>query len=249
LIRETANPASIKQFMACRAVHFAITEEEARNLRSFKEDGERLAYLQEQIEETYFTEQPERKAETDKAWDAIHRCLTDGKLGYDNGSFPLSHVILGGEPIYTDDDYIMVLKTPQEVKQIARSAASINERFTSSFRLPTQREPVAWHFARASAGSSIAARMAMIAITTRSSMSVKVRGDFELRRHRSSVASTTVFITKIGPHARSEPFHPLPANFGYHSMKATTAGIERSFYTAQSGSRKGPLRRGAKYIK
>src|SRR4029077_776609 len=60
-------------------------------------------------------------------WDAIHRTLTDGKIGWDNGTFPLSHVILGGEVIYELDDYIMSLKTPGEVKTIADALRSISE--------------------------------------------------------------------------------------------------------------------------
>ena len=59
--------------------------------------------------------------ETDKAWDAIHRSLTDGDLTYDNGTYPLSHVIMGGEPIYFEDDYIMSLKTPEQVRDVARA--------------------------------------------------------------------------------------------------------------------------------
>lgn len=111
--------------MSCRGVHFSISDEEIVRLREFKDDSSRLEYLQEEIEELYFEEHLERTAETDKAWDAIHRALTDGNLGYENGTFPLSHVILGGEPLYFVDDYIISLKTSEQVKAIAESLESV----------------------------------------------------------------------------------------------------------------------------
>lgn len=41
--------------------------------------------------------------ETDKARDAIHRYLTDGKLEFENGTDPLRLTILGGEQLHPDD--------------------------------------------------------------------------------------------------------------------------------------------------
>lgn len=105
--------------MSCLGVHFALTEEHVKQLRRLKDDDKRLAYLQEELEEELLSGDSEWAFETDKAWDALHRALTDGELGYDNGEYPLSHVILGGECLYFEDDYLMSLKTPQQVKEIA----------------------------------------------------------------------------------------------------------------------------------
>jgi hypothetical protein len=113
--------------MGCLGVHFALTDDEVRALRAQPSDSARLEYLQEEIEVLYFRERPDWKAESDKAWDAMHRTLTDGKIGWNNGKFPLSHVILGGEVIYRPDDYIMSLKTPDEVKAIAERLGGITE--------------------------------------------------------------------------------------------------------------------------
>src|SRR5262245_7498003 len=114
--------------MACRGVHFAITVEEAEHLRSIKDEEERLNHLNEVIEEFYFDEQPEFKAENDKAWDAIHRALTDGQITWDNGFYPMNHVVLGGELLYTEDDYIMSLKSPEQVRDIAEAISTMTER-------------------------------------------------------------------------------------------------------------------------
>jgi hypothetical protein len=104
--------------MACRGVHFALRPDEVAALRARAGDRERLEFVQEQIEEPFFHHQRERLVETDKAWDAIHRLLTDGTLDYDIAAYPLGHVILGGDHLYRGSDYIMVLKTPDEVRAV-----------------------------------------------------------------------------------------------------------------------------------
>ena len=112
--------------MGCLGVLFALTEMQVAALRKKKNDKARLEYVQEVIEERFFEESPELVAETDKSWDAIHRSLTDGSLAYNNGVFPLSHVILGGESLYSSEDYIMSLKNPDEVRDIARAIRTVS---------------------------------------------------------------------------------------------------------------------------
>jgi hypothetical protein len=111
--------------MSCLGVHFALTESEAIKLKSFKDDSERLDYLQCEIEETYFSDHEEFIAESDKAWDAMHRSLSDGQLSYYDGPHPLRLAVIGGDPIYAKGDYIMSLKTPKEVADVASALAKI----------------------------------------------------------------------------------------------------------------------------
>ena len=96
-------------------------------LKSFSSDEEKLDFLQEEIEEHIMANEPERFAEFDKSWDALHRSLTDGKLEWTNGTFPLNHVVLGGQQIYHKVDYIMSLKTPDQVEQIANAISGISQ--------------------------------------------------------------------------------------------------------------------------
>lgn len=112
--------------MSCLGVHFALTEEQVSALKSLPEP-QRLDFLSEELESHFFEEAPEYKAESDKAWDAIHRALTDGEIAYDNGQYPLSHFILGGEILYTADDYIMSLKTPEQVKDVAKAVSPLTK--------------------------------------------------------------------------------------------------------------------------
>ncbi len=113
--------------MACLGVLFSLNEATVAKLKAFTSDGERLDFLQEDIEENMMTNEPERYTELDKSWDALHRSLTDGKLEWANGSFPLNHIILGGEQLYHQDDYIMSLKTPEQVEKIAAAIVTISE--------------------------------------------------------------------------------------------------------------------------
>jgi len=113
--------------MGCRGVHFALTEKEVAHLRSLDDEQERLEHLNEVIETEYFNSFNEYLAESDKAWDAMHRALADGQLTWDGGKYPLNHVVLGGELLYTEDDYIISLKSPKQVKDIADSLSKITE--------------------------------------------------------------------------------------------------------------------------
>jgi hypothetical protein len=117
----------IQNTMSCLGVHFALSTDEAAYLRSLPDEQARRCHLQEVIESHYFEQQPDLKAESDKSWDAMHRTLTDGQLSWDGGEYPLSHVVLGGELLYTESDYIMSLKTPQQVRDIATALATITE--------------------------------------------------------------------------------------------------------------------------
>jgi hypothetical protein len=113
--------------MSCLGVHFALTEKEAVYLRSLGDEEARVEHLQEVIEETYFSEHPDLMAESDKSWDAMHRALADGQLGWDGGQYPLNHTVLAGELLYTDSDYILSLKTPQQVRDIAAALPAVTE--------------------------------------------------------------------------------------------------------------------------
>src|SRR5258707_756497 len=80
--------------MACRGVHFAIEARQAERLFAAEDDEELVGIIQEEIEEAW-----EVAYETDKAWDALHRCLSNGTLSSDEGEPPLNKVFFGGETL------------------------------------------------------------------------------------------------------------------------------------------------------
>lgn len=65
--------------------------------------------------------------ETDKAWDALHRSLSDGTLDVTGGEPPLNRVFFGGRVLNEEPDYFVVLSTPDEVKEIAEALARVTE--------------------------------------------------------------------------------------------------------------------------
>jgi len=114
--------------MACRGVHFAITDEDLEALRAAESDEDLIEVIQEEIEERWEKAQG-FVCETDKAWDAIHRCLTDGRLEFENGSEPLSLCILGGEQLHSGDDYIVSLVPHPKLRSLADALAKVTPEF------------------------------------------------------------------------------------------------------------------------
>jgi hypothetical protein len=108
--------------MACRGVHFALTDEEASRLMDTPgADNDFLMDFVEEIEERW---DEEWLQQTDKSWDAIHRCLTDGKL--ESGDTPFHKCILGNDNLCEGDDYVMNFLSPEEVKEVAAAIKDID---------------------------------------------------------------------------------------------------------------------------
>jgi hypothetical protein len=65
------------------------------------------------------------ECDVDKAWDGIHRCLTEGRLGGEDGTYPLNAVVLGGLPLHQGDGYVVSYNTPAEVREVAAALADL----------------------------------------------------------------------------------------------------------------------------
>ena len=102
-------------------VHFAITADQERLLLAAADED--LGALLEDIEETW--DDDGLKVDTDKAWDAIHRSLTDGTLDPDDGRYPLSYAVLGG--LEMDLDLCIVYKTAAQVREVADALQGIDQ--------------------------------------------------------------------------------------------------------------------------
>ncbi|MEN3614771.1 YfbM family protein [Plantactinospora sp. ZYX-F-223] len=102
-------------------VHFAITSEQERSLLATDDHGDSVGDILEVIEESCNDDR--LKVDTDKAWDAIHRCLTDGTLDPDGGAYPLSHAVLGGRHLH--DEYYVVYVSAAEVRDVADALRSV----------------------------------------------------------------------------------------------------------------------------
>ena len=87
-------------------------------------DEEVRAIVQDEIEERW---DDAWLVELDKAWDAIHRCLSDGTLSMHGAINPSHLAILGGRQLYSGNDYIISLVAPNEAKAVASEIATIDE--------------------------------------------------------------------------------------------------------------------------
>ena len=113
--------------MACLGVLFSIDQTAVDFIEQLPTEEERIDYIKEVIEEEYFENQPQWVAELDKSWDALHRSLTDGQLAWDNGEYPLNHVVFGGELLCANGSYIIVLKPKEQVAEIAKAVNQLTK--------------------------------------------------------------------------------------------------------------------------
>jgi hypothetical protein len=110
--------------MACLGLHFALSGDDLAKVLNAKTDQQVLYSMRDEIEQKW---DEEWLYQTDKAWDAIHRCLADGTLSDKNGEYPLRLCVIGGKQLYSGDDYIISLKTPDEVADIAKALTFITK--------------------------------------------------------------------------------------------------------------------------
>jgi hypothetical protein len=79
------------------------------------------------VEEIEGGADPTRSFASDKAWDALHRSLSNGTLYYDEGEYPLNRAFLGGKHLYSAEDYVVAYVAPNEVKDVAAALAPLTE--------------------------------------------------------------------------------------------------------------------------
>jgi hypothetical protein len=125
--------------MSGRGVLFALDDEDLARLGEAGSDREVLAIVAE-IEERW-----ENACELDRAWEAIHRALTDGGLDLRDARSPLSsstlsgsilgRTILGGTVLVRTSEAIVSVKGPDDVVAIAKALASWDEaRFRAAYQ-------------------------------------------------------------------------------------------------------------------
>jgi hypothetical protein len=101
-------------------------------LKSLERDAV-VEFIQEDIEEIFFDNSREYLAELDKSWDALQRMFSKNwnDLGSKDGEYPFNHLIFGSQVIYGDlvgeDDYIVTLKSQQQVHDIAKVVDTLTE--------------------------------------------------------------------------------------------------------------------------
>jgi hypothetical protein len=110
--------------MSCPGVHVALTDADAQRLLAAEGNDAVISILSE-IEEKG---DKEWRVQSDHGWDALHRCLSNGTLYYDEGEAPLNRAVLGGRHLYDGDDSIVSYVAPHEVKDVAAALAPLTEK-------------------------------------------------------------------------------------------------------------------------
>ncbi len=99
-------------------VHFALSARDAARILKFKSPDQLVDFIAEDIEERYL-DSGKWAYESDKAWDAIHRCLTDGRISVGSGPFPLGYAVLGGRALDAGDEYTACLVDADQVTEVS----------------------------------------------------------------------------------------------------------------------------------
>lgn len=112
--------------MGSLGVHFALSRAQVLKLRKLRGDDEAILELVGELEDAW---DRDWLCETDKAWEAIHRALTDGKLTFAGAEkhAPLGLAILGGESMVEDEDETVMFLDARRVPPLARALAALTE--------------------------------------------------------------------------------------------------------------------------
>lgn len=106
-----------------RGVLFAIDDEELASLGDADNDDD-VRSLVDAIEARW-----EQACELERAWEGIHRALTDGHLGRAApGPSMVPGAILGGTVLVEREDTLVIVKPADEVQQISTSLAAWDRR-------------------------------------------------------------------------------------------------------------------------
>lgn len=105
-----------------------MDEDQASTVLAAGSDRELMSAI-EAIEEAW---DEENLAECDKAWDAMHRCFTDGELTDEGGEAPLNRFVLGEASLDQHGGYIVCYKDPELVCRIAEAAEPLTEEWFRS---------------------------------------------------------------------------------------------------------------------
>lgn len=112
--------------MSGRGVLFALGPKDQAALQAAAQEGEAavVAFIHEDVEERW---ERDWLFETDKAWAAIHCCLTDGRLLYENGKPPLNLVILGGYQLTEGDNEVVSVTASEDLPAVAAALEGVTE--------------------------------------------------------------------------------------------------------------------------
>ena len=109
--------------MAGRGVLFAVGAEDVEALLAADGHAAVVRYVKGTIQERW---EKEFVAETDKAWYAIHLCVSGGSAALDESDAPEARCIFGSATLTTEDDRTVAFTPADEVAATAAALAAID---------------------------------------------------------------------------------------------------------------------------
>lgn len=119
--------------MLGRGYYLALAREHAKRLFGIKEDAPLAAFMEE-LKTAPEMKKSGRALDIGKAWDPLHRIMTDGELDPGGGDFPGNQVVLGGKQLHHAEDFSAILIRPDIVAFVSEALnelkqAEVREKF------------------------------------------------------------------------------------------------------------------------
>ncbi|MEK7466678.1 MAG: DUF1877 family protein [Planctomycetota bacterium] len=113
--------------MSTLGVHVALNDDELKRVLEAPDPDSLLEFVREVVEDAG-VEGDEWSHHTETSWNAIHRCLTNGRLEYEAGPWPLAYGVLGGQHLYGGDrDDVVMLVLPDQVAEAAQALGGVSK--------------------------------------------------------------------------------------------------------------------------
>ena len=108
-------------------VFFALDDETTEKLRKMRSREKRVDFVTDDIENLYFEEHAEFVLDTDHWWAEINIVLTEGTFKIGEGSHALGLAVFDGKQLGLPDEYILSLKTPDQVTEISAALDKVKK--------------------------------------------------------------------------------------------------------------------------
>lgn len=118
--------------MARLGMLYALDEEEVTKLKAQPLE-KRYDYVLDTFEKAYFD--TKRAHEFHKAWEGLHYVFSGGEW-IEDSTLPYSIIFGGDEVILDDEDYVILLKENQSLKQIAEYLKGLDVKALIKSRVP-----------------------------------------------------------------------------------------------------------------
>ena len=110
--------------MSGEGAYIVLKREDSRQLNGLTED-EAVRRFTTELRRSKKYQDEGWVLECGTAWNAIHRCLTEGTLDPNAGEFPLNCCVLGGRRLYRGTGFEAVLIRPDIVPHVAMAVRDV----------------------------------------------------------------------------------------------------------------------------